>query len=192
VLLHVFRHVEARELVAEVSRELLGELGLADARRPGEQEAASRLVGLSETGAGALDRRGDGLDGFGLTEDHAVERVIEPLEPLLVRRRRLLLGDAGDAGDDLLDLVDVDGARRPFDRGRLRGVGCGADHFDVDAFRRRRHGRFRLQAQHGARFVQDVDRAVGQPRIAQVPRGELGGAVERAVGVQHVVVLLVT
>ena len=31
VLLHVLAHVVARELVAEVERELLGELGLADA-----------------------------------------------------------------------------------------------------------------------------------------------------------------
>ncbi len=61
----------------------------------------------------------------------------------------------------------------------------------MDAFRRRRQGRLRLQPQHGAGFVQDVDRAVGQPRVAQVPRGELGGAVEGAVRVGHVVVLLV-
>ena len=33
VLLHVLAHVEADELVAELHRELLGELGLADAGR---------------------------------------------------------------------------------------------------------------------------------------------------------------
>jgi hypothetical protein len=38
VLLHVLAHVEARELVAELNRELLGELGLADAGRSGEQK----------------------------------------------------------------------------------------------------------------------------------------------------------
>jgi hypothetical protein len=36
VLLHVFRHVEARELVAEVPRELLGEFRFTDAGRAGE------------------------------------------------------------------------------------------------------------------------------------------------------------
>ena len=70
------------------------------------------------------------------------------------------------------------------------GVGD-ADDLDMDAFGRRRRGGFRLQAEHGPGFVEDVDGAVGQPRVAQVPRRELGGAVEGAVGVQHVVVLLV-
>ena len=56
VLLHVLAHVEADELVAEVQRELLGELGLADAGRTGEQEAAGRPIGLTEAGARALDR----------------------------------------------------------------------------------------------------------------------------------------
>ena len=45
VLLHVLAHVEADELVAEQERELLGELGLADAGRAGEQEAAGRPLG---------------------------------------------------------------------------------------------------------------------------------------------------
>ena len=35
--------------------QLPGELGFADAGRPGEQEAAGRLVRLAEPGAGALD-----------------------------------------------------------------------------------------------------------------------------------------
>ena len=59
VLLHVLAHVVADELVAEMKRELLGELGLADAGRAGEQEAAGRPIGLAEAGARALDRAGD-------------------------------------------------------------------------------------------------------------------------------------
>ena len=51
-----FAHVEARELVAELNRQLLGELGLADAGRPGEQKAAGRTIGLTQPGARALDR----------------------------------------------------------------------------------------------------------------------------------------
>ena len=47
VLLHVLAHVEADELVAELHRQLLGELGLADAGRSGEQEAAGRPIGLA-------------------------------------------------------------------------------------------------------------------------------------------------
>ena len=48
VLLHVLAHVEADELVAEVQRELLRQLGLADAGRTGEQEAAGRPIRLAE------------------------------------------------------------------------------------------------------------------------------------------------
>ena len=41
---HVFGHVEAHQLDAELHRQLLGDLGLADAGRAGEQEVADRLV----------------------------------------------------------------------------------------------------------------------------------------------------
>jgi hypothetical protein len=51
VLLHVLAHVEAGELVAQVNCELTGELGLADPRRPGKQEAASRPVGHAKARA---------------------------------------------------------------------------------------------------------------------------------------------
>ncbi len=43
-------------------RELLGELGLADAGGAGEQEAAGRLVGVAEAGARQLDHRRELLD----------------------------------------------------------------------------------------------------------------------------------
>ena len=40
MLLHVLAHVEADEFVAELQRELLRQFGLADAGRPGEEEAS--------------------------------------------------------------------------------------------------------------------------------------------------------
>ena len=49
VALHVFGHVEADELDAERERELARDLGLADAGRAGEQEAADRLALVAET-----------------------------------------------------------------------------------------------------------------------------------------------
>src|SRR6185503_14613514 len=63
VLLHVLTHVEAEELVAEVQRELLGQLGLADAGRTGEQEAAGGPLRLTEPRPRSLDRASDGADG---------------------------------------------------------------------------------------------------------------------------------
>jgi len=51
VLLHVLAHVETEELVAQVDGELPGELGLADARRSGKQEASGWPIRLSQAGA---------------------------------------------------------------------------------------------------------------------------------------------
>ena len=56
VPLHVFRHVEADQLDAERGGQLLGDLGLADAGRTGEQIAADRLFRLAQAGARELDR----------------------------------------------------------------------------------------------------------------------------------------
>jgi hypothetical protein len=47
------------------------------------------------------------------------------------------------------------------------------------------------QAHLGAGLVEHVDGAVGQLVVAQVPRGELRGGLERLVGVRHAVVVLV-
>ena len=108
VLLHVLAHVEADELVAEVQRELLGELGLADAGRAGEEETAGRAVGLAEPGARSLDGAGDGADRLLLSEHHPAERFLERAQPIAIGGRGLLGGNAGDAGDHFFDLADPD------------------------------------------------------------------------------------
>ena len=86
VLLHVLAHVEADELVAEVQRELLGELGLADAGRTGEEEAAGRAIRLAEPGARPLDRARDGADRLFLAEHDAAERFLERAQTIPVGR----------------------------------------------------------------------------------------------------------
>jgi len=53
--LHIFRHVEARDLDAEALGELAGDLGLADAGWPREQVAADRLLTVAQAGALQLD-----------------------------------------------------------------------------------------------------------------------------------------
>src|SRR3954467_6070564 len=73
VLLHVLAHVVALELVAEVQRELLRQLRLADASRAGEEDRAGRTIRLPEPRARALDGAGDEADGFLLAEDDAAE-----------------------------------------------------------------------------------------------------------------------
>ena len=86
VLLHVLGHVEADELVAELKRELLRELGLADAGRAGEQEAAGGPIGCAQPGARPLDRLRDLVHRLVLAEHHALERFFERPQPLAVGR----------------------------------------------------------------------------------------------------------
>ena len=57
VPLHVLGHVEAHELDAHGDRELARDLGLADAGRTGEQEAADRLALIAQARARHLDGR---------------------------------------------------------------------------------------------------------------------------------------
>ena len=57
---HVLGHVEADQLDAQLHRQLLGDLGLADAGRAGEQEVADRLVRIGQAGTRQLDRRRPG------------------------------------------------------------------------------------------------------------------------------------
>src|SRR6267378_4099193 len=56
VRLHVLAHVVAQEADAEHGRELLRDLGLADAGRAGEEERSDGLLRMPESGARELDR----------------------------------------------------------------------------------------------------------------------------------------
>ena len=107
VLLHVLAHVEADEFVAEQNGELFGELGLADAGRPGEQEAAGRPIGQRESGARPLDRLRDQMHGLLLTEDDALERLLERSQTLAIRGRRLSSRNARHPRDDALDVRGI-------------------------------------------------------------------------------------
>ena len=59
VALHIFGHVEARQLEAEAGGELARRFGLADAGRAGKEIAADRLFRIAEARPGELDRRGE-------------------------------------------------------------------------------------------------------------------------------------
>ena len=72
VLLLVLRHVDADHRVLVVEQELgerARQLGLADAGRAEEDEAAERPVGILQAGARAPDRVGDRRDRFLLADD---------------------------------------------------------------------------------------------------------------------------
>ena len=81
VLLAVLAHVDAdhRPLVVEQEPgERLGQLGLADAGRAEEQEAAGRPVGVGDAGPGPAHRVGDRGDRLGLADHPGRQRLLHP------------------------------------------------------------------------------------------------------------------
>ena len=78
VLLHVFRHVDAHHRALVVEQEFgerLGELGLADAGRPEEQERAHRPVRVLQPGACAAHGLRDRGDRLVLADDARLQRL---------------------------------------------------------------------------------------------------------------------
>ena len=78
VLLHVLRHVEADQRVIAAEEEIgqrARQLGLADAGRAEEHEAADRAVRVLEAGARTADRARDRGDRLLLADDAPVQLV---------------------------------------------------------------------------------------------------------------------
>ena len=80
VALHVLRHVEADQLDAHAVGELARDLGLADAGRAAEQEAADRLLRVAEARARHLDRRDERVDRLVLAEHDRLQVAVEVLQ----------------------------------------------------------------------------------------------------------------
>ena len=84
------------------------QLGLADAGGAEEDEAAERAVRILQSGAGAADRAGHGLDRLVLA-DHALVQPLFHLEQLLdFALEQAADGDVRPAGDDSGDVLLVD------------------------------------------------------------------------------------
>ena len=164
VALHIFRHVEALHLDAQGGGELLGDLGLADAGRAAEQEAADRLVRIAQTRPRQLHGRRHLFDGLFLTKDRALQIGFQLAQAFRVGFGHRLGGDAGHLGDDGLDLLLADD---------LLALGFGQQHL-------RRPG-----------LVDHVDRLVRQFAVGHVARRQLHRRAHGAVGVADLVVLLV-
>ena len=104
-------HVDLDERVLVAEQELserLGQLGLTDAGRAGEDERARRAPRILQPGTGAPDRLGDRLDGVLLADDPLVQLLLHAQQT-----RRLGLGqlehrDTGPVAEHLGDLLVVD------------------------------------------------------------------------------------
>ena len=146
--LHVLRHVVTQQFDAHDDGKLAADLGLADARRPGEQEAADRLLFHLEPRARQLDGRSEHLDRLVLPEHDHLELLFEALERLLVRHRDLRRGDARDLRHHLLHVAGADG---------LLALGR------------------RQDALRCAGFVDDIDGLVRHEPVRDVARSQFGG-----------------
>ena len=105
--LHELAHVDLDQRVFGAEHELgqrLGQLGLADAGGPQEDEGADRPLGILQAGARAADGLGDRVDRLVLADDALVQRLLHLQQAL-----GFLLGDARDrdAGPHRHDLGDV-------------------------------------------------------------------------------------
>ncbi len=108
VLLHVFAHIDADHVVLAVEERLgqgLGELGLADAGRPEEDERTDRAAGVLDTGAGPDDRVRDQAHRLVLADHPAVQDLVEPQQLVALAFDQTGDRNAGPLRDDLGDLL---------------------------------------------------------------------------------------
>ena len=111
MLLHVLGHVDADHRPLVVEEELgqrAGQLGLADARRPEEEERPDGTVGVAQPGAAAPDGVGHGGDRLVLPHHALVEGGLQPHQLLHLALQEARDGDAGPAADHLGDVLGVD------------------------------------------------------------------------------------
>ena len=225
VLFHIFAHVYAYEValvVEQTFRERLAELGFAHARRPHEDKAAERTVGVVQPGAGAPYGAGYALHGLALPDYAAAELLFQPQKPLRLRFRQLDGGNARLRGDDLRHVVFME-----FEIGLNADFVLPVAHFTEfgGKFRARfflfreprrvavarrlvlQHERaFQLalllphglgqvvavQPQAGGRLVDKVYRLVGQKSVRYIAVGQRNGRLDRVVADAHLVVRLVS
>ena len=111
VLLAVFGHVELDEGVLVAEEELgerLGELCLADARRPGEDKRPAGAARVLQAGAGAPDGLAQGPDGVIHANDALVQLGLHVEQPAGLLLGELENGNSGRGGQHLGDQLLVD------------------------------------------------------------------------------------
>src|SRR5207244_7541247 len=111
-LLHVLGHVDAdqRARVGEQEAgEAAGELGLADARGPGEDEGPDRTLGVLQARPAAADGTRNHRDRLVLTDHGLVHLLFHAQQPRGLGFLEPRDGNAGPARDDEGDALFVNG-----------------------------------------------------------------------------------
>ena len=157
-----FRHVEAQQFHAKAICKLFRDLGFPHTGRTGEEVVADGFLRLAQACTGQLDRGTERLDGLVLTENNAFQRVFEIFQHL-----GIVFGDV------------------------LRRNACDFGHHRFDLFRGDRFAAFAFSHEmlRGARFVDHVDRLVGQFAVVDIARGKFHSGFDRIGRVADVVVL---
>ena len=107
VALHVFRHVKANKLKAELLGQLPADFRFADTGGPRQQKRANRLLRFLQTGAGQLDGRRQRRDRLILTEHHHFQVVFQLGQRLLVVFGHRFRGNPGNLGDNGFNIFDI-------------------------------------------------------------------------------------
>ena len=161
----VLGHVETKKLYAERSRKPAGHLGLADARRPREEEGAHGTLGIAEPRTGDADRRNDSVDRLVLTEHGASNDLVERSELTVLALGNLLGRNAGHARDELGELL----------------------HADIDG---RLIPRLPVHAGCAAKLIHQIERLVGEGPVRNPAIGQRHCPFRNLGRVMHAVVLL--
>ena len=106
--LHVFAHVDTHHVLLVIKQRLrkgFCQLGLADAGRAKEQEAAQRTVRVLDARTGAQDSFAHALDSFILPNDALMQRVLKVEQLLALAFHQLRHRDARPAADDSGDFL---------------------------------------------------------------------------------------
>ena len=217
-------HVDLDERVVVAEQEVgqrLGQLGLTDTGRAGEDERAGRPLRVLQAGTGTTDRLGDGLDGVLLADDPLVDLVLHAQQPSGLLLGQLEHRDAGPVAQHLGDLLVVDlgddvqitgaplllplgalGDQRLLAVAQVRGL---LEVLRVDRglllparvgdllveLAQVRRSGHPADPHPGAGLVDQVDRLVRQEAVVDVAVGQGGRSDDRAVGDGHAVVRLV-
>ena len=106
---HIFRHIKAHQIKSHYGRQLAGNLGLADAGRPGEKIRANRLFRFAQSCTGEFDRTCQRINGLILSEDDTPQVNIELAQVDCVFLRYGFRRNARNLGHHSLNVLDADG-----------------------------------------------------------------------------------
>ena len=169
VLLHIFTHVDAHDIilrVEEILRQGACQAGLTHAGRAKEEECADGPVRVLEAGAAPLDCTAYGFHGLVLADDAAFQAALHLHQAVAFRLRDLVHGNARHLGNHRGDIFIRNDGRTALDTSHLKPY-------------------------HGTGLVYCVDGLVRQGTVRHIAVGEAYGGLDCLRSICHVMEFLV-